>query len=207
MAVVPVKFRCYRCNQLLGVSPSKVGAVVACPRCSADLVVPDPNEADQPSTGEEPVGPDGSPPPSPASSPFIPPETEPEDEGAGVPLDFLNIRPEDIRVEPGVRHPARTVPMPSPGRVEALPAVEPEAVIPAPRPVVPETVAATQVFPARGPVVAAPTVRVEALAPVAAIDRCRLAQQPREASALLKSFPSRDVAADLDTQVRELRRT
>ncbi|MCA1686043.1 MAG: alpha/beta hydrolase [Planctomycetia bacterium] len=53
----------------------------------------------------------------------------------------------------------------------------------------------------------ASVLQLEAVQTRAAIDRCRLAQQPREASALLKSFPSRDVAADLDTQVRELRRT
>ena len=35
-----LKFRCYRCNQLLAVAPSKVGAIVACPKCKADLVVP-----------------------------------------------------------------------------------------------------------------------------------------------------------------------
>jgi hypothetical protein len=41
----PIKFRCYKCNQLLGVSRSKVGTVVACPKCAAELLVPDPDEA------------------------------------------------------------------------------------------------------------------------------------------------------------------
>lgn len=41
----PIKFRCSQCNKLLGVSRSKVGTVVACPQCSAELIVPDPAEA------------------------------------------------------------------------------------------------------------------------------------------------------------------
>src|SRR5262245_41782972 len=44
----PIKFRCYKCNQLLGVSRSKVGTVVACPKCAAELLVPDPDEAPAP---------------------------------------------------------------------------------------------------------------------------------------------------------------
>lgn len=38
----PIRFRCFQCNKLLGVSRSKAGAVVACPQCSAELVVPEP---------------------------------------------------------------------------------------------------------------------------------------------------------------------
>jgi len=40
-----------------------------------------------------------------------------------------------------------------------------------------------------------------------AIDRCRLARQPREAASLVKTFPFKDVNAELDAQVRELGRT
>ncbi len=39
------------------------------------------------------------------------------------------------------------------------------------------------------------------------IDRLRLARQPAGASSLLQSFPTQDVAADLEAEVRELRRT
>src|SRR5712672_3502858 len=46
MAVVPLKFRCYQCNGLLGVSRSKVGAVVSCPKCGAELIVPEPVDAE-----------------------------------------------------------------------------------------------------------------------------------------------------------------
>ena len=45
-------------------------------------------------------------------------------------------------------------------------------------------------------------VQLEAVQTKNAIDRCRQARQPREASALLKSFPTKDVSADLFTQVR-----
>lgn len=88
MAGVPLKFRCYQCNQLLGVSRAKIGTVVACPKCKADLIVPDPDEADRGSNGDEsdPTG----------SLRFS------ESNEEGISLDLLDIRPEDIRVEPGV---------------------------------------------------------------------------------------------------------
>ena len=41
MAGPKIKFRCYQCNQLLGVAHSKAGKVVACPKCATELVVPD----------------------------------------------------------------------------------------------------------------------------------------------------------------------
>jgi len=83
MAGNPIKFRCYQCNQLLGVSRNRVGGVVSCPKCQAGLIVPDPEEGattslniktDEPATGTL---------------------------DAGLPLDLIDIRPEDIRVEPG----------------------------------------------------------------------------------------------------------
>jgi hypothetical protein len=40
MAIERLKFRCYRCNQLLAVAPNKAGTVVACPKCQADLLIP-----------------------------------------------------------------------------------------------------------------------------------------------------------------------
>ena len=40
MATERLKFRCYRCNQLLAVVPSKAGTIVACPKCQADLLIP-----------------------------------------------------------------------------------------------------------------------------------------------------------------------
>ena len=49
-----LKVRCYRCNQLLAVAPGKAGAVVACPKCKAELLIPRPD--DQP-PGAEPASP------------------------------------------------------------------------------------------------------------------------------------------------------
>lgn len=40
----PIKFRCYRCGKLLGAPPRRVGAVVSCPRCRAELQVPAPSD-------------------------------------------------------------------------------------------------------------------------------------------------------------------
>ena len=40
MAIERLKFRCYRCNQLLAVSPNRAGTVVSCPKCQADLLIP-----------------------------------------------------------------------------------------------------------------------------------------------------------------------
>ena len=42
MAIERLKFRCYRCNQLLGATPNKAGSVVTCPKCSAELLIPVP---------------------------------------------------------------------------------------------------------------------------------------------------------------------
>jgi hypothetical protein len=43
MAIERLKFRCYRCNQLLGATPNKAGSVVTCPKCSAELLIPVPD--------------------------------------------------------------------------------------------------------------------------------------------------------------------
>ena len=39
------KFRCPACGKLLGAPARKAGKVIHCPQCSAELVVPDPEEA------------------------------------------------------------------------------------------------------------------------------------------------------------------
>lgn len=44
----PIKFRCYQCNKLLGVPARKVGSIVACPRCQAELQVPRLESASEP---------------------------------------------------------------------------------------------------------------------------------------------------------------
>jgi len=40
MATERLKFRCYRCNQLLAVAPNKAGTIVSCPKCQAELLIP-----------------------------------------------------------------------------------------------------------------------------------------------------------------------
>ena len=101
MASAPIKFRCFRCNQLLGVSRSKAGAVVPCPKCQIELIVPDPEEpAVRAGAGSSSRSHDG-----------------------GISLDILNIRPEDIRVEPGIEPLAPPPALaPSPVLVESPPA-------------------------------------------------------------------------------------
>src|SRR4051812_43340906 len=96
MAGVPIKFRCYQCNQLLGVSRSKVGSVVACPKCATELIVPEPDEATtaaQPMTPEMPVA-LGQPSPPETTEAFL------SALAADLPVEIADIRPEDIRVEP-----------------------------------------------------------------------------------------------------------
>jgi hypothetical protein len=102
-----LKFRCYRCNKLLGASPSKAGSIVTCPRCQAELVVPRPDEGQAP--------PRESAAQADSSSEVLPgpgvtknrPNTEEsagarsliEEIAAAIPEDLVSLRPEDIRVE------------------------------------------------------------------------------------------------------------
>jgi hypothetical protein len=43
---VPIRFRCAYCNQLMGIARRKAGSIVRCPKCSGQVVVPDPAEGD-----------------------------------------------------------------------------------------------------------------------------------------------------------------
>ena len=47
MASELLRFRCFQCDKLLGVSPSKAGRVVSCPACKAELIVPEPESESQ----------------------------------------------------------------------------------------------------------------------------------------------------------------
>jgi hypothetical protein len=106
-----LKVRCYRCNQLLAVAPSKAGAVVACPKCKAELLIPRP-ENQQP--GEEPTDPAVAALNS-GTFPSLAPITESATTAAGkgerpsssfldeisalIPPEVAALRPEDLRVE------------------------------------------------------------------------------------------------------------
>lgn len=43
---MPIRFRCRQCNRLLGIARRKIGAVIACPQCGAQITVPDRDDAD-----------------------------------------------------------------------------------------------------------------------------------------------------------------
>lgn len=115
MAAAPLRFRCYQCNQLLGVSRSKIGATLRCPKCEAELIVPDPDEVVE-NAGVATLSP-----------------TAQDSADQGIPADLIDIRPEDIRVEPGAARPLPSrEPSPSPAVEFRLPPDEP------PRPQCPE---------------------------------------------------------------------
>jgi hypothetical protein len=99
LAADRLKFRCYRCSQLLASAPGKAGSIVSCPRCKADLVVPGP---DSPGAGDSSTsgilkGVGGS--ASPLSSQKPAGATELDEAVAGIPADLIDLRPEDLRVE------------------------------------------------------------------------------------------------------------
>ena len=104
MTAERLKVRCYRCNQLLGVPPTKAGAIVACPKCKAELLIPSP---ESPTEGDGASGAGTtafrSPPPrasvssAPAPSTELPPFLE--EIPAAIPPEVAELRPEDLRVE------------------------------------------------------------------------------------------------------------
>src|SRR6516162_1467871 len=40
--VMPIRFRCAYCNQLMGIAHRKAGSVVRCPKCAGEIIVPVP---------------------------------------------------------------------------------------------------------------------------------------------------------------------
>src|SRR3954454_10689258 len=118
MAGVPIKFRCFQCNQLLGVSRSKAGSIVACPKCATELIVPAPDDG--------PAAADSASAPGPETTPaFLAAIAE------GLPVELSEIRLEDIRINPD--YPLTPTPHPAPASAPA-PAVAPD---PDPIPYVP----------------------------------------------------------------------
>jgi hypothetical protein len=167
MAGVPVKFRCYRCNTLLGVSRSKIGSVIACVKCGTELVVPDPDETPTP-------GDSASASASSASNLAEPTPAFLSALEAGVPLALQDIHPEDIRIEPGVAWPpVVTSPAPPETKPEPEPAPEPEPKPeneskPEPAPARPERILAPRFSPppepprpAAAPDPVVPTIEIE----------------------------------------------
>ena len=114
MAIERLKFRCYRCNQLLGATPNKAGAVVTCPKCSAELLIPTPEiESENSTRGPAPpaakVRSGGRPKvETESTSTATAVGSEPgvlqgpipgDDFAAALPPDLIDLRPEDLRVE------------------------------------------------------------------------------------------------------------
>jgi phage FluMu protein Com len=122
MATERLKFRCYRCNQLLAVAPSKAGTIVSCPKCQADLLIPTADvqtkaagedrakrEVARPRKAEgevesrvqaEAAAILGTRQEQPAPAPALAPVAAVLGELAGViPPDLADLRPEDLRVE------------------------------------------------------------------------------------------------------------
>ena len=103
-----LKVRCYRCNQLLAVAPNKAGAVVACPRCQAELLIPRP-EPQQPAEEADPSIAALKSGTFPALMPVTesPPSRREGAESASfldeiaaiIPPEVAALRPEDLRVE------------------------------------------------------------------------------------------------------------
>jgi phage FluMu protein Com len=103
-----LKFRCYRCNQLLAVAASRAGTIVACPKCKADLQIPG---LESVTTGEpqpemraevearprRKAGAAVANPQSPAKPAEVP--TFIEGVAGTIPADVAELRPEDLRVE------------------------------------------------------------------------------------------------------------
>ncbi|MHB1558846.1 MAG: hypothetical protein ACYC61_15445, partial [Isosphaeraceae bacterium] len=105
-----LKIRCYRCNQLLAVVPTKAGSVVSCPKCQAELLIPRPEAnplASEPSDSSVASLRSGT---YQALTPALepPPRPEPRDPGSQsfldeiadiIPPEVASLRPEDLRVE------------------------------------------------------------------------------------------------------------
>ncbi len=200
MAIERLKFRCYRCNQLLGATPNKAGSVVTCPKCSAELLIPVPDLRPDES-GE--VQPDAPAPPRPktraeprpkpdvdltaplettavatavqAVSQPIPRATSADDLAAMLPPDLIDLRPEDLRVEAEFFESLARQPLAPPPVQERAPWPPPE-VFEAPI----RTESFTALSPAP-PVIATPVVPPAAEVPPATVTQTvNLAPVPEE---------------------------
>ena len=105
----PIRFRCFQCNKLLGVSRSKAGAVVACPQCSAELVVPEAAGTASPTPSPDPM-PTETPKSSPSSSRIEPVvvlwDATPSSEGSSdvdPAFPAVQLEPVSLRAEPAAR--------------------------------------------------------------------------------------------------------
>lgn len=105
---MPIRFRCAYCNQLMGIAHRKAGAVVRCPKCSGQVVVPTPSEAEVAAAS----------PPAPVPSPAAPPTVK----GAGGLFEQDNFS--QVFVDPQARPPQN--PKPTAGTANLHPLVPAE---------------------------------------------------------------------------------
>src|SRR5262245_52598265 len=53
--MMPIRFRCAYCNQLMGIARRKAGTIVRCPRCAGQVIVPDPGPEAAPEPPDAPA--------------------------------------------------------------------------------------------------------------------------------------------------------
>ncbi len=113
-------FRCFRCQQVLKTSRSKVGSIVHCVKCGTELIVPEPPPPQDQGPGPRPGSDE-------ATRELVPGPTSERTQRMAPPLvsDLDDIRPEDIRAHFAADPPTRTGPAPSRTEFERL--IHPDA--------------------------------------------------------------------------------
>ncbi len=143
-----LKIRCYRCNQLLAVVPSKAGSVVSCPKCKADLLIPRPDGSSSAAGSSDSEvtslrsGTYQALTPASETPPPTRPVSEPRDPGsqsfldeiaAIIPPEVASLRPEDLRVEAEVFGAIVREPSPTPALASAPATASPQPAAEVPR--------------------------------------------------------------------------
>jgi len=123
MSDEPIKFRCYRCGKLLGAPSRRVGAVVSCPRCRAEIQVPEPG-----SIVPDPAPESG---PSAVEAAVDEPVSVSADAGADVPFPAAFLAPEDPvdPIIPAIQYESPTIGDASPSVPRAPDVVLPPGVV------------------------------------------------------------------------------
>lgn len=108
MTIMPIRFRCQFCNQLMGIARRKAGQFVHCPNCRNEVQVPLEEIAPAPRPVPQPFpAPLPPPAPAPAADPFDRDDFEAMLNGPGTiaPAPRPVLREEDYDVEPVIQPP------------------------------------------------------------------------------------------------------